>query len=305
MTASNRSERPFAQLEQGVVYLPTLDRLFYVQNKPPFWHSSSLNAGNDMNVLLVEDEELAVFRLTELLSEVAPQVKVIETTPSVEASVAYLKTNPNLDLIFMDIELADGQSFEIFEQTTVSVPVIFTTSYDEYAIKAFKVNSIDYLLKPVKQQELAASLQKYQQLNRPPQSQPIQVVAIEALVQQLRQQTQPTDYRRRFLVRHLSQWLPIDVSEIAYFQYEERVTLLRTLTGQKFSLDYKLDELEAMLDPALFFRANRQFIISVNSVQQIHSYFHHKLKLGLKPAPTEEVVVSRERATDFRKWMGK
>ncbi|GAB3949670.1 LytTR family DNA-binding domain-containing protein [Spirosoma harenae] len=258
-----------------------------------------------MNVLLIEDEDLAVFRLTELLSEVAPEVKIVQTTPSVEASVAYLKTNPDLDLIFMDIELADGQSFEIFEQTAVSAPVIFTTSYDEYAIKAFKVNSVDYLLKPIKQAELAASLQKYNQLNRLRQSQPVQVISIDALIQQLRQQTQPTDFRRRFLVRHLSQWLPIDVSEIAYFQYEDRVTLLRTLTGQKYSLDYKLDELEDMLDPKLFFRANRQFIISVNSVQQIHAYFHHKLKLILKPAPTDEVIVSRERASDFRHWMGK
>ncbi|GAB3926337.1 LytR/AlgR family response regulator transcription factor [Larkinella terrae] len=258
-----------------------------------------------MNVVLIEDEELAVFRLTELLSEVAPQVKVVQTIPSVEASVAYLKTNPDLDLIFMDIELADGQSFEIFEQTPVTAPVIFTTSYDEYAIKAFKVNSIDYLLKPIKKNELSASLEKYEQLHLRSQAQPIQVVAIDALVEQLRQQTRTAEYRRRFLVRHLSQWIPIEVSEIAYFQYEERVTLLRTLTGQKFSLDYKLDELEGMLDPALFFRANRQFIISVHSVQQIHAYFHHKLKLALKPAPADEVIVSRERATDFRIWMGK
>ncbi|MVM33849.1 response regulator [Spirosoma sp. HMF4905] len=258
-----------------------------------------------MNVLLIEDEELAVFRLTELLSEVAPQVKIVQTTPSVEASVAYLQTAPELDLIFMDIELADGQSFEIFDQTTVSAPIIFTTSYDEYAIKAFKVNSIDYLLKPIKQQELAASLEKYGQLNRRPQVKSVPVVAIDALIQQLRQQTQPTDYRRRFLVRHLSQWLPIDVADIAYFHYEDRVTLLRTLSGQKYSLDYKLEELEDMLDPSLFFRVNRQFLISVHSVQQIHSYFHHKLKLVLKPVPTDEVLVSRERATDFRKWMGK
>ncbi|QMW05001.1 LytR/AlgR family response regulator transcription factor [Spirosoma foliorum] len=258
-----------------------------------------------MNVLLIEDEELAVFRLTELLSEVAPQVRIVQTTPSVEASVAYLKTAPDLDLIFMDIELADGQSFEIFDQTTVSAPIIFTTSYDEYAIKAFKVNSIDYLLKPIKQQELAASLEKYDQLNHRLHSQPVQVIAIDALIQQLRQQTQPADYRRRFLVRHLSQWLPIDVTDIAYFHYEERVTLLRTLGGQKYSLDYNLEELEDMLDPSLFFRVNRQFLISINSVQQIHSYFHHKLKLVLKPAPTDEVLVSRERATDFRKWMGK
>jgi DNA-binding LytR/AlgR family response regulator len=258
-----------------------------------------------MNVLLIEDEELAAFRLTRLLTEIDPQVQIVQTMPSVETSVAYLQTNPALDLIFMDIELADGQSFEIFEQTSVPAPVIFTTSYDEYAIKAFKVNSIDYLLKPIKQPELAASLRKYQQLNYQPQASPIQVVAIDTLVQQLRQQVQPVEYRRRFLVKHLSQWLPIDVNDIAYFQFEERVTLLRTLSGQKFSLDYKLDELETMLDPSLFFRANRQFIVNIHSVQQIHPYFHHKLKLTLKPAPTDEVLVSRERATDFKNWMGK
>ncbi|CCH52379.1 putative response regulatory protein VV2_1193 [Fibrisoma limi BUZ 3] len=258
-----------------------------------------------MNVLLIEDEELAAFRLTQLLAEVAPHVNVIHTTASIDESVTYLKSGPVLDLIFMDIELADGQSFEIFEQTTVPAPVIFTTSYDEYAIRAFKVNSIDYLLKPIKQQELIASLDKFHQLNRPANSSPVPLVAIDALVQQLRQQGQPTDYRRRFLVRHLSQWLPIEVGEIAFFHSEERVTLLHTVQEQKFTLDYTLDELETMLDPTAFFRANRQFIVHINSVQQIHPYFNHKLKLLLRPTPTDEVLVSRERANEFKKWMGK
>ncbi|WP_234734373.1 LytR/AlgR family response regulator transcription factor [Tellurirhabdus bombi] len=258
-----------------------------------------------MNVLIVEDEELAARRLTKMLAEIDPQVRVVHTVPSVETAVAYLQTQPELDLIFMDIELADGQSFEIFEQTPVTTLVVFTTSYDEYAIKAFKVNSIDYLLKPIKQPELAASLQKHHQLNRKPEAAPVQVVAIDALVNQLRQQTQLPEYRRRFLVRHLTQWLPIEVSEIAYFQADEGVTLFRTLTGQKYNIDYKLDELEAMLDPALFFRANRQFLTNINSIQQIHSYFNHKLKLTLQPAPSGEVLVSRERATEFKKWMGK
>ncbi|GAB3549500.1 LytTR family DNA-binding domain-containing protein [Spirosoma fluminis] len=260
---------------------------------------------NFMNVLLIEDEELAARRLSKLLVEIDPDIQIVNTLASVETAVDYLQTNPALDLIFMDIELADGQSFEIFEQTTVSAPVIFTTSYDEYAIKAFKVNSIDYLLKPIKQPELAASLQKHHQLNRKPEAPPIQVVAIDALVHQLRQQSQATEYRSRFLVRYLSQWLPIEVTDIAYFQAEERVTLFRTRSGQRYTVDYKLDELETMLDPALFFRINRQFLTNINSIQQIHSYFNHKLKLTLQPAPTGEVLVSRERATDFKKWMGK
>ncbi|MBO0952884.1 LytR/AlgR family response regulator transcription factor [Fibrella forsythiae] len=258
-----------------------------------------------MNVLIIEDEELAVRKLTKLLAEIDPQLQVVSTAPSIRTSVAYLQSQPALDLIFMDIELADGQSFKIFEQATVPAPVIFTTSYDEYAIKAFKVNSIDYLLKPIKRLDLAASLQKYHDLKGQSEPLALPAVSIDALVQQLRQQIQPLEYRRRFLVRHLSQWLPIETGEIAYFHSEDGVTLLRTITSQKFSLDYTLDELESMLDPALFFRANRQFMINVQSVQQIHPYFNSKLKLTLKPAAADEVLVSRERSADFKKWMGK
>ncbi|WP_234736608.1 LytR/AlgR family response regulator transcription factor [Tellurirhabdus bombi] len=265
-----------------------------------------------MNVLIIEDEELAVRKLTKLLQEVSSNVTIVGTMASVRASVAWLQTNTAPDLILMDIELADGQSFEIFEQTTVSSPVIFTTSYDEYALKAFKVNSIDYLLKPIKRHELEASMLKYKRLltiSSPEvaeaKASDLGLVNIDALVQQLRQQIQPTDYRRRFLVKHRQQWVPISADEIGHFYSEEGVCLFRTFTGQKFSLDYTLDELEKMLDPTLFFRANRQFIVHINSVLQIHPYFNNKLKLTLKPAPEEEVLVSRERASDFKRWMGK
>ena len=176
-----------------------------------------------MNVFLIEDEELAVRKLSKLLQEVAPDMQVVGTAASVRASVAWLQANPSPDLILMDIELADGQSFEIFEQTTVSSPVIFTTSYDEYALKAFKVNSIDYLLKPIKRHELEASLAKYQRLHialepdqdNTPKNDVGSAAAIDALVQQLRQQIQPTDYRRRFLVKHRQQWVPVEVSVAA------------------------------------------------------------------------------------------
>jgi DNA-binding LytR/AlgR family response regulator len=268
-----------------------------------------------MNVFIIEDEELAVRKLTRLLLDVDESIRVVGTAASVRASVEWLKTHESnhpeaADLILMDIELADGQSFEIFEQTTVGAPVIFTTSYDEYALKAFKVNSIDYLLKPIKRNELEASLIKYRTtkatvVGDTPKSTDLGAINIDALVQQLRQQIQPVDYRRRFLVRHLQQWVPVEVSEIAYFYSEDGVSLFRTRTNQMFPVDYTLDELEAMLDPAQFFRANRQFIVDINSVQQIHPYFNNKLKLTLKPSPADEVLVSRERATDFKKWMGK
>jgi DNA-binding LytR/AlgR family response regulator len=263
-----------------------------------------------MNVLLIEDEELAVRKLTRLLQDIDPSIQIVGTAGSVRASVSFLQSHgsshPNHpDLILMDIELADGQSFEIFEQTTVDSPVIFTTSYDEYALKAFKVNSIDYLLKPIKRQELETSLAKHKRWMERTGGQAPDPIAFDSLVQQLRQQLRPTEYRKRFLVRHLSQWMPIEVGDIAYFFSQEGVSLFRTKTNQKFSLDYTLDELEAMLDPEQFFRANRQYIVDINSVVQIHPYFNNKLKLTLKPATDDEVLVSRERASDFKKWMGK
>jgi DNA-binding LytR/AlgR family response regulator len=258
-----------------------------------------------MHVFIVEDEELAVRKLSKLLLEVDPGIQIVGTAGSVRAAVAWLQAEPKPDLILMDIELADGQSFEIFEQTAVEAPVIFTTSYDEFALKAFKVNSIDYLLKPIKRNELEAGLEKYRRMQASPSPTALPKVDIDALVHQLRQQVQPTDYRRRFLVKHRQQWVPIDVSEIAYFYSEEGVTLFKTYAAQKYSLDYTLDELDAMLDPAHFFRANRQFIVHIGTVQQIHPYFNNKLKLTLKPLPDDEVLVSREKATDFKRWMGK
>ncbi|GAB3275845.1 LytTR family DNA-binding domain-containing protein [Larkinella harenae] len=258
-----------------------------------------------MDVLVIEDEELAVRKLTKLLQDVDNSIRIVGTAASVRASVQWLQNNASPDLILMDIELADGQSFEIFEQTAVESPVIFTTSYDEYALRAFKVNSIDYLLKPIKRHELEASLEKHRKLHNPSDPESGGRMAIDALVQQLRQQIQPTEYRKRFLVKHLSQWMPIEVVDIAYFYSEEGVSLFRTRSNQKFSVDYTLDELEAMLDPIQFFRANRQFIVDINSVLQIHPYFNNKLKLTLKPSPEDEVLVSRERATEFKKWMGK
>lgn len=267
-----------------------------------------------MNILIIEDEELAVRKLSKLLLDVDESINIVGTCASVRSSVAWLNANAqgqslSPDLILMDIELADGQSFEIFEQTTVSAPVIFTTSYDEYALRAFKVNSIDYLLKPIKRHELEASLEKYKRTHlangAASGKNETKTVDIDALVQQLRQHIQPADYRRRFLVKHLQQWVPIEVSDIAYFYSEEGVSLFRTTANQKFSLDYPLDELEAMLDPAHFFRANRQYIVHINTVQQVHPYFNNKLKLILKPNTDDEVLVSRERATDFKRWMGK
>ncbi|WP_353719432.1 LytTR family DNA-binding domain-containing protein [Dyadobacter sp. 676] len=263
-----------------------------------------------MKVLLIEDEDLAVRKLSKLLMEIDGNIEIVGKAASVQESVNFLKESEAPDLILMDIELADGQSFEIFDQVKVESPVIFTTSYDEYALRAFKVNSIDYLLKPIKRQELEASLAKYNRLARNTESENVKNAnldrdAIDSLVKQLRQQMQPSDYRKRFLVKHLQQWVPVEVGDIAYFYSEEGTSLFKTKNNQKFPVDYTLDELEKMLDPNSFFRANRQFIISVHCVQQINPYFNNKIKLTLTPMPESEVIISREKAMDFKKWLGK
>ncbi|HEX8530493.1 MAG TPA: LytTR family DNA-binding domain-containing protein [Cytophagales bacterium] len=257
-----------------------------------------------MRVLIVEDEELAVERILKLLAEVESTAVVAGVTASIEATVAWLQGNPRPDLILMDIELADGQSFEIFNRVAVQSPVIFTTSYDEYAIRAFKVNSIDYLLKPVKREELRAALDKLRALAQ--QLHPAGEPPADRIEQLIRGLAQPVkEYRERFLVKLGQRYVSLETGDIAYFYYEDRLTFLKTWKNERHLVDYTLDELEAMLPPKTFFRANRQCIVHIRAVHNIHSYFNHKLKLTLLPESEAEVLVSRERATEFKAWMGK
>ncbi|GAB2540225.1 LytR/AlgR family response regulator transcription factor [Spirosoma aerophilum] len=260
-----------------------------------------------MNALLVEDEELAVRKLRKLLQEVAPELEVAGVTASIDDTVNWLenrrsKGEPEPDLIFLDIELADGQSFEIFERTTVRSTVIFTTSYDEYALQAFKVNSIDYLLKPVQREDLQRSLKKYEDLRTRSVESPS--FNIEKLLQQLQIQT-ARDYRQRFLVRQGQRMLSVEVSDIAYFFTDERYSFFTMHNGQKFLVDYTLDELSDALDPSRFFRVNRGVIVTHQAVEQIQPYFGNRLALVLRPVFEKEALVSREKVSDFKQWMGK
>lgn len=262
-----------------------------------------------MDVLIIEDENLAARKLRKLITEVDPSLSVVETISSVEDAVTWLTDHPAPDLIFMDIELADGQSFEIFEQVPVRSRVIFTTSYDEYALQAFKVNSIDYLLKPVQQEDLERSLQKLRRLTAtPPNSAPEpEPINIDLLLRALRTaggQTTP-DYRKRFLVKQGQKLFSVEVTDILYFFSEDRLSFIRTRTNQKFLVDYTLDELADSLDPVQFFRVNRSLIVSHDAVSQIHPYDGHRLLLTLQPAYDREAIVSREKVSDFKTWMGK
>jgi DNA-binding LytR/AlgR family response regulator len=254
-----------------------------------------------MKILIIEDEAPAARRLVSLIRGTEPGADILDTIDSVQSAVKWLQTHRSPDLIFMDIQLADGLSFDIFSQVEVQAPVIFTTAYDEYALKAFKVNSVDYLLKPIEPEELHNSLLKLQKM-RDQFASPLDQQVLRSLVQSL-QPGQP-QFKNRFLVRFADKLVFIQAEDIAYFRAEDKYVFILTRENKKYPLDHTLDELDSLLDPAIFFRLNRQFIANLRSIQSIHSYFNGKLKLHLQPAPEEEVTVSRERSAAFKKWLG-
>lgn len=259
-----------------------------------------------MNILIVEDEDLAVDKLKKTLGKVDNTARVVGVAGSIHSSVTWLNENLAPDLILMDIELADGQSFEIFDQIKVKSPVIFITSYDEYALRAFKVNSIDYLLKPVQKEDLEAALEKFRELKQTfSQTPDNQTTNIENLVRELQNQFLPKEYRKRFLVKHVQKLVSVEVDTIAYFYSEERFSFFKTSDDKQFIVDYNMDELEELLDPNEFFRISRAFIISIRSVELIGDYFGNRLSLRLKPFLNKETIVSREKVASFKKWMGK
>jgi DNA-binding LytR/AlgR family response regulator len=258
-----------------------------------------------MKVLIVEDEELAIRKLQNTLASLEGNIQVVGTADSIAGTVEWLNNNPLPDLILMDIELTDGQSFEIFNRMEVRSPVIFTTSYDEFALKAFKVNSVDYLLKPVQKDELAAAIGKFRNLKERYKGSADGESQISELVKELQQTLQQKEYRSRFLVRHAQKHISVEVDSIAYFYSDDKLNFFTTCDDKNYVVDYTLDEIENMVDPARFFRIGRGFLVSIRCIDQIHDYFGNRLKLQLKPASPKEALVSREKVTDFKKWLGK
>jgi len=251
-------------------------------------------------ILLIEDEYPAAERLSKMILSLG-DTQIVASLDSIESSVKYLSRTPPIDLIFSDIQLSDGLCFTIFEQVELQAPIIFTTSYDEYAIRAFKVKSIDYLLKPIKSEELEKAYKKYKAVYQTFEKS-LYNTQIASLLKELGQQQTKT-YQKRFLVKHQEQLIPISYEQIAYFYAANKMVCVATQEGKQFLVDYTLEELEELLDPALFFRLNRQFIASVQSIHKIHQYFNGKLKLELSPATTEEVIVSREKSPVFQQWL--
>ncbi|MEM6264443.1 MAG: LytTR family DNA-binding domain-containing protein [Bacteroidota bacterium] len=257
-----------------------------------------------MKALIIEDEYPAADRLQKLLQQADPSIEIIGVIESVDEGGKWFSENPAPDVIFSDIQLSDGLSFEIYEEHPVRSPIIFTTAYDEYAIKAFKVKSVDYLLKPVKLDELSAAIRKLKHLYPSFSPQKTQH-DLEELVQLIQQGGggEPS-YKKRFLVKKRDQFRTIPTEEVAYFFTANEVVYLVSQDGNKYPVEFKMEELNTLVSPDKFFRINRQYICSLDAITSIHPYFNSRLKLMLTPATTEEVIVSRDKAKAFKAWLG-
>jgi len=253
-----------------------------------------------MNVLIVEDEQIAANRLEKLLLNSSQNITVLAKLDTIDLTINWLEENGSPDLIFMDIQLADGLCFDIFDMVQVKCPVIFTTSYDQYAIRAFKVNSIDYLLKPLDPGELYNALNKFDFLSKSytKKSSP-ETNALKEAIEMLKQKS----YKERFIVKVGEHIKSVAVDDVEYFDSREKATFAHTKDNKKYLLDFTLDQLTDMIDPKKFFRINRKYIISVDGFSDIISYSNNRLKIELKHEKPMDAIVSRERVADFKKWL--
>jgi two-component system, LytTR family, response regulator LytT len=250
-----------------------------------------------MKILLIEDEDPAAKRLQKMLPEIEPGAVVSDNIVSVSSAIKWFKENEMPDLIISDIQLSDGLSFEIFKAVEILCPVIFTTAYDQYAIEAFKVNSIDYLLKPIKKEELTSALVKFKKIK--PAAPAIDINQL------LKSFASPaTDYKKRFVVRYGEHIKTINIDEVAFFYTEDKVNFITTKEGRRFTIDFNLDALEAMLDPKYFFRINRQYIIGIQSIAEMFAYSKSRVLIKLNPPAKHETIVSTERSAGFKLWLG-
>lgn len=251
-----------------------------------------------IRVLIIEDEKPAAEFLEHQLLQIDPDLKIMEKLATVRESVEWLSENKP-DLIFMDIHLADGNCFKIFDQVQIKTPVIFTTAYDQYAIKAFKVNSIDYLLKPIMEDDLRKSLEKFYEIKRLPVQ---DVIDISEVIRSLGRKP---EYQQRFMVYAGEKIKAIKTADIAYFYIAEKVVFMCTFEGRHYGMDQSLDKLESMIDPDIFFRVNRRFLVNLESIETMYQLSGSRIKIMLKPKAPEEVTVSFHRVSAFRKWLNR
>lgn len=249
-----------------------------------------------MRTIIIEDEKPAAEKLMKAIAKADPSIDVLTVCNSIRSATDWLKNNAMPDLIFMDIELTDGLSFKIFEKSNISCPVIFCTAYDEYWQEAFEHNSIDYLLKPIKQDKLEAALCKYEMLKRY-FSQNLNNL-LDA------QKQQQGEYKKRFLVKRGIDYFSVKTEDIAYFYATHKLVCMVDNKGQKFILDQSLSDIEKQLDPSGFYRVNRKYLVQMNAIKKIKAYPKSKLQLELEPVIADEIIISQENVSAFKEWMG-
>ena len=245
-----------------------------------------------MRILIIEDEPLAAKRLQKMIKTLEPSAQVECCLDSIESSIEWLENHPIPDLIFMDIHLADGESLELFSLVKIDCPVIFVTAYDEYALRAFRVNALDYLLKPIKKKELAIALEKFKK-SQPANPNYAQIIP----------PIQRNPYAKRFLIRLGQQLKVVEIKQVAYFYTQDKITFLVTFKGRRYPIDYSMEAIEQLASPRDFFRVNRQFIIHLEAIEEMLAYSKSRVKLHLQPTTEQEVIVSTERSPLFKKWL--
>jgi DNA-binding LytR/AlgR family response regulator len=250
-----------------------------------------------MHVLIIEDEKPAAEKLQKALLACDPSIQVLSVLGSVQQATTWLQEHPTPAMIFMDIELSDGLSFRIFEQATINCPVIFTTAYDDYWQEAFEYNSIEYLLKPIKQHKLEGALKKYEKLKQ---------YFSNSYQNLVNWQHKPAEngYKKRFLVKRGSDYISIKTEDIAYFYAAHKLVCMVDNKGQKFILDQSLSDIETQLDTILFYRVNRKYLVNMSAIKRIKTYPKSKLLLEVEPPLHEEIIISQENVTGFKQWMG-
>jgi two-component system, LytTR family, response regulator len=250
-----------------------------------------------MKVVVIEDEKPAAEKLIKAIKRTDPSIEVTAVLNSIKTSVEWLQQNPLPELLFMDIELGDGLSFRIFDKINISSPVIFCTAFDEYWQEAFEHNSIDYLLKPVKQDKLEATLNKYEKLKQHFASNLQQLL-------QWRQQPVSNFYKKRFLVKRGTDYISIKTEDIAYFYATHKLVCMVDNRNQKYILDQSLADIEKQIDPSMFYRINRKYLVQLNAIKKIKSCPKSKLQLELEPAISDDIIISQENVMAFKEWIG-
>jgi two-component system LytT family response regulator len=247
-----------------------------------------------MNILIIEDEAAAAQRMRKLLLAIDPTMVVVAELPTVVDSVQWFKDQGRADLVFMDVQLADGDSFEIFKQVDVPCPVVFTTAYDEYALNAFRVNALDYLLKPIRREDLALAVERARRT--------MVVRDLSSLDREAAPKTGGTPIKR-FLIRYGEHFKVVEPEQIAYIHSLMKNTFLRTREGRDLPLEESLDKLESQLDPERFIRLNRQLIVHIHSIKELLAYSKSRVKVILEPPYGEDAIVSSERSAEFKRWL--